>query len=474
MRCITLLLIFVLGTLVISTNVESAEPEQVHLATNGIPGEMVVQWGTEEDTTAFCNSDNTVEYGTSQDSLNFSEEGDDDMYLWTTCTHTTILSGLTSNTTYYYRVGGSGEWSDVFSFRTMEEKPESIQIGAIADHGTSSNAQETTSKMVPVDFDLVIHAGDISYANGAGSGNGIGDQSVWDEYQNQIEMIASKTPHMYAPGNHEEDAEPYGFDAYESRFYSPGSNSFWYSFDFEYIHFVSISSEHDYDPGSSQYTWLENDLEDADGNRENVPWVIVFAHRPMYSSNGEGDGHGSEIEFRDAMESLLFDYNVDLAIWGHDHHYERTHPVFEEQVYANNTGSYDDPYYLPEAPIHIVAGMAGRSIYDGFEEPQPEWSAYRELSYGYTQFEVTKSGTLHYEFIRNSDGIVSDEFWIVQSLDYEPSGTIDYPETGTNQTNETEEKDIIDKIKELNYANAPISILIVTVVAIFKSRLREV
>ena len=99
----------------------------------------------------------------------------------------------------------------------------------------------------------------------------------------------------------------------------------------------------------------------------------------MYSSDGEGDGHGSEIEFRDAMESLLFDYNVDLAIWGHDHHYERTHPVFEEQVYANNTGSYDDPYYLPDAPIHIVAGMAGRSIYDGFEEPQPEWSAYREL-----------------------------------------------------------------------------------------------
>ena len=62
----------------------------------------------------------------------------------------------------------------------------------------------------------------------------------------------------------------------------------------------------------------------------------------------------------------------------------------------------------------------------------------------------------------------------MQSLDYKPSGTIDYPETGTNQTNETEEKDIIDKIKELNYANAPISILIVTVVAIFKSRLREV
>ena len=52
------------------------------------------------------------------------------------------------------------------------------------------------------DLDLVIHAGDISYANGAGSGNGVGDQSVWDEYQNQIESLTSGCPHMYAPGNH--------------------------------------------------------------------------------------------------------------------------------------------------------------------------------------------------------------------------------------------------------------------------------
>ena len=69
---------------------------------------------------------------------------------------------------------------------------------------------------------------------------------------------------------------------------------------------------------------------------------------------------------------------------------------------------------------------------------------------------------------------MSDEFWIVQSLDNDRSGRIDYPATGTNQTKETEEKDIIDKVKELDYTNAPISIIIVTIVAIFKSRLRKV
>ena len=133
--------------IILTSSVESAEPEQIHLATNGISGEMVIQWGTEEDTTEFCTSENNVEYGFDSNNLNSSKQGESDMYLWTTCTHTVILSDLLPNTTYYYRVGGEGEWSDVYSFNTLKENPEKIVIGAIADHGTSSNAQETTSNI---------------------------------------------------------------------------------------------------------------------------------------------------------------------------------------------------------------------------------------------------------------------------------------------------------------------------------------
>ena len=470
MRWPTLLFIFIFTTLIIAINGESAEPEQVHLATTGIPEEMVVQWGTEEDTTVSCPSGNTVEYGIDNDNLNLSENGNNDMYLWTTCTHTTLLSNLNPNTTYYYRVGGDGEWSSIYSFKTLEENPNKIIIGAIADHGTSSNAQETTNNMEGENLNLVIHPGDISYANGAGSGNGVGDQSVWDEYQNQIESLTSESPHMYAPGNHEEDSEPYGFDAYESRFFNPGPNSFWYSFDFEFIHFVSISSEHEYEPGSTQHTWLKNDLEDANENRGNYPWIVVFAHRPMYSSNGDGDGHGSEIEFREAMESLLFDYQVDLAIWGHDHHYERTYPVFEEEVYSNNSGTQNDPFYKPGATIHIVAGMAGRSTYDGLEEPQPLWSAYREVAYGYTLFEATNT-SINYKFIRNSDMQIADEFWLVNTIKVqEPTET---PKTNYNQTNQTEDTGLINQIKELNYLEMPFIIIIIAITAIFNLKFRK-
>jgi predicted phosphodiesterase len=470
MRGVNLIFVFVFSITLMSINCQAAVPEQVHLATTGISGEMVVQWGTEEDTTLSCSSESIVEYGTENDNLNLSETGNNDMYLWTTCTHTAIISNLIQNTTYYYRVGGEGEWSSTYSFRTLKEIPEKIIIGAIADHGTTDNAQETTSNMENENLDLVIHPGDISYANDAGSGNGIGDQSVWDDYQNQIESLASKSPHMYAPGNHEEDAEPYGFDAFESRFFNPGANNFWYSFDFGFIHFVSISSEHDYEPGSTQHTWLRNDLEEANQNRENYPWIIVFAHRPMYSSNGDGEGHGSEIEFREAMENLLYDSNVDLAIWGHDHHYERTYPVFEENIYSNNSGSLTDPFYKPGATIHIVAGMSGRSTYDGLENPKPSWSAYREVSYGYTIFEATET-SIHYKFIRNNDLTIGDEFWMVNIIDNELP--VDIPNGSNFFINETKDDNLIEQIKELNYSNLPLTITVVALTAIFNLKLRK-
>ena len=133
MRCMNLTFIFVFSITLMTINCQAAEPEQVHLATTGIPGEMVVQWGTEEDTALSCSSESIVEYGTENDKLNLSKIGNNNMYLWTTCTHTAILSDLIQNTTYYYRVGGEGEWSGTYSFKTLEESPAKVIIGAIAE-----------------------------------------------------------------------------------------------------------------------------------------------------------------------------------------------------------------------------------------------------------------------------------------------------------------------------------------------------
>ncbi|MEE3192720.1 MAG: purple acid phosphatase, partial [Candidatus Thermoplasmatota archaeon] len=333
-----------------------------------------------------------------------------------------------------------------------------VRVGAIADHGISSDAEVTTQKMREANLDLVIHAGDISYANDVGAG-GVADQTIWDDYQNQIQPLAATVPHMYAPGNHEEEAY-YDFDAYETRFYVQGSNPFWYSFIFESIYFISLSSEHDYEPGSQQYNWLEGELQAVD--RQATPWLVVFAHRPMYSSNS---AHGSEVEFRDAMEGLLYDYGVDLAIWGHDHSYERSYPVFQEEPLSNSTSSAEEPYYNPGAPIHVVAGMSGRSIYDEFDEPQPAWSAYREAVYGYTVFEVTPQGELHFSFIRNSDGAVADQFWISKvEPSPEPDGSDNNATTPDGSTSDSESA-WQQKLEELPGPGLPIALGAIVIAA---------
>ena len=42
---------------------KAAPPEQIHLATSGNTNEMIIQWGTQEDTTFSCPSGSNVEYG---------------------------------------------------------------------------------------------------------------------------------------------------------------------------------------------------------------------------------------------------------------------------------------------------------------------------------------------------------------------------------------------------------------------------
>ena len=134
-RLICTVAIGLIGLFLITVGASGAEPEQIHLAVTETQNEMVVQWGTEEDTQVSCNSPTEIEYGTESDSLDMSQSGTNEMYDWTTCIHTVILPDLEGDTTYYYRVGGNGEWSDVYSFTTHSTlliADNDIRIGAIA------------------------------------------------------------------------------------------------------------------------------------------------------------------------------------------------------------------------------------------------------------------------------------------------------------------------------------------------------
>ena len=56
-------------------------------------------------------------------------------------------------------------------------------------------------------------------------------------------------------------------------------------------------------------------------------------------------------------EQLLMENNVDVAIWAHEHNYERFWPMYNYTV-LNGTTHKDQPYNNARAPIHIITGSA--------------------------------------------------------------------------------------------------------------------
>ena len=318
--------------------------------------------------------------------------------------HMATMTDLIPGEEVTYRVGSGDSWSDEYTFTPIDPNLKHFEWISIADHGDSSEGMDVSEAIISdSEARLVTISGDISYADG--------EQSAWDDWFNVQQDSMTVIPWITGVGNHENEPG-YGFTPYEHRFDSDGqieSEVFWYSRIIPGVHMIFMSTEHDYDPGSVQYSWLEQELQSVD--RSKTPFVIVYGHSPMYSSNSY---HGSEVELRTAVEQLYVDHGVDFVIAGHDHFYERTWPVSAEIVM--DTGNGFDRFARGEAPIHLVIGMAGRSAYEDLDEPQPEWSAYRENStYGWTRWVYdgdSREITMTHHRI---DGTIGDQFTLQEA-----------------------------------------------------------
>jgi len=249
-----------------------------------------------------------------------------------------------------------------------------------------------------------------------------------DLFMEQVEPVASMVPYMTCPGNHEWH---YNFTNYRARFGGsmPGrQEDMFFSFDLGPVHFVSISTEFYYylNFGVSQvvrqYEWVERDLASVD--RAKTPWVVLYGHRPMYCTNDDRDDC-TRFETRTrtglpvlnwwGLEELMVQYGVDLAVWAHEHSYERLFPTYNRSVVASPDPH--QPYLNPRAPVHITTGSAGcREHHDDFEKDHPAWSAFRSTKYGYTRMKVANSTHLYLEQVdvETEEQPVIDRVWVVQ------------------------------------------------------------
>ncbi|XP_072951813.1 probable inactive purple acid phosphatase 2 [Typha angustifolia] len=434
-------------------------PDQIHLSFTDHEGEMRVLFVTGD------GADSFVRYGLEKDGLvrtvgtevrryerkdmcdfpaNASIGWRDPGFI-----HDGVMNDLEKGRRYYYKVGSdSGGWSDIRSFISRDsDSNETIaflfgDMGTYVPYSTFYRTQEeskSTVKWILRDIEalgdkpaFVSHIGDISYARGFAW--------IWDEFFSQIELIASSVPYHVCIGNHEYDwpSQPwrpgwsygvYGKDGggecgvpYSLRFKMPGNSSLptgtgapntlnlYYSFDVGVVHFLYISTETNFLPGTDQYNFIKSDLEQVDRNR--TPFIVVQGHRPMYMTcNGERDAPLTE-RMLEYLEPLFVQNNVTLALWGHVHRYERFCPM-------KNFSCVDvsSSFKSGGAPVHVVIGMAGQDWQATWEPrsdhrdmpiyPQPERSMYRGSEFGYTKLVATRE-KLTLTYIGNHDGQIHD------------------------------------------------------------------
>jgi hypothetical protein len=184
--------------------------------------------------------------------------------------------------------------------------------------------------------------GDLSYDSGA---------KCWLKI---IKPIAEKTKIVI--GNHEADSSKKLKD-YMKAF---DLEKQYYSFNYQNVHFLALSTETSYDEGSKQYKFAEKDLEQYSKDKS-IDWIVVFYHKQAYSSGG---GLPDEKDFRENYHPLFDKYNVDLALQGHHHVYERFYPlIFNDKnenkpiVSAQDKGS--NVYQNPEGTIFLTVGTGG-------------------------------------------------------------------------------------------------------------------
>jgi len=348
-------------------------------------------WQTDDGTFA-----SEVQWGTSPDPATWSAESRINGMTWLTPPglindrgaarmHEAYLCGLTPNTTYYYRVGGgpAGEeaWSDVYSFKTAPRAGDAeVTIAVSGDaRGQSNDAWQLIQRRVMAEgVDLQVFSGDVA--------NLALDQAEWEQWLDAAWKDTDGAPltlgqvlTLPAHGNHEAHSTLYfgNVTMPQDLEHYPLYGELFFSFDVGPVHLVVIDDAwvvkpHDEPEFEAVFAeWLRADLEAADANRAEVPWIVTVHHHSPYSSSAHGED-SDVLRGRKFFGPIYDEHHVDLVLAGHDHNYERTKPVT-----TSPEGVPTVQQSFADGTVYVVCAGAGAPAYS------PGMSEFTELSHGY-------------------------------------------------------------------------------------------
>ena len=248
-------------------------------------------------------------------------------------------------------------------------------IAAVGDIALTKNSLETLQSLNSIDPEIILFLGDLSYTT----------YNEWIEFTNFLEKEKTFITIGYDDLEYQEEYLAY-YDI----------ENVFYSFDFENVHFVTISAEQSYSKGSEQYNFLKSDLANTDLD-ENIDWIVFWLHKPLYFSNSP-NGNTDLI----VLHKLLDQYDVDLVLQANFHAYERSKPITSDGIIMDHSKcSYIDP----KGQIFVTVGTGGHShanIKNKFD-----WSVIQNNNdFGFLNLKILEDKAIVGEFIANSGKIV--------------------------------------------------------------------
>jgi len=405
-------------------------PDHVHMSWPSAPeSSFAVNWHTDNDTLA-----STLLYGTNQAAVEAADAADADVtaqnghYLTIppgglggggqTTFHEVHLCGLTPDTTYYYKVGGPGHWSQVFDVATAPTKGTRAPFAFAVSGDSRSNQEDALAigehHMLDHGVDFQVFTGD---AVSVGS-----YQPEWNDFFSatdgsfNVQDLLATTPMMAVNGNHENLATNYFAQFAYPQDVSTGEGGQgeeWYSFDYANAHFIMLNDTvvSSRTIAGNEANWLRADLEAASTDPD-IDWIFASHHRPIYTC---GSSHAPAGDVRDAWQPLFDEFQVDVVLTGHNHVYHRSRPVRglsgTEGIVAAETADHAPVITAgsPSGTVYLLSGGAGAPLYS--TRSDCAFTATAMAIRTYSTIEIDGTSLMLSTYSTMSDALVDQVAW---------------------------------------------------------------
>ena len=321
------------------------------------------------------------------------------MRKFTYVSHKALAENLQPGTTYSWRVGYEGHWSEIAQFTTKEAEQGEYSFVYMSDSHIMNQQYVDAARQCAnavantmTDARFCVFPGDF-----VETGTSANSEWEWERwFEESIKPVIMKMPIVPTDGNHDDsDNLNYNYHFNTDNAFNqtaktkPQFDGITYSFMYGDVLFLVYSLQDWWrasgsDAAARRSTYLSTDVKnwfyDQVEAHPEAKYRVTLSHKNIFS----GSDHSIDDEtpmFRDIMLPIFADCQIDLAIQGHDHCYEVIGPVnsWTRQVAegsvsdletvsaggsaANMTGKKGGTYVTDDGTLYFIGATCGAKRY---------------------------------------------------------------------------------------------------------------